>query len=146
MNRGGTLPGGSQSAGTSQPTDSPCTFLSFMFTEAWRLLEVFIPPPPLCLYYYDKTTAGELTHLHLGSGRLDRVSVRLGGRSGMTKLRPWLSWRVPPPPPPPVASLCPVALRSSWKPPRHHPKLKKKNNPFCHVNVLHSLDLRCTFV
>lgn len=40
-------------------------------------------------------TAGELTHLHLGSGRLNTVSARLGGRPIMTKLRPWLSWRVP---------------------------------------------------
>lgn len=66
------------------------------------------------------------------------------GYAVVTKLRPWLSWRVP------ECSSCSFAVShrsllkleatvALW----HHTKNFKA---FCYVNVLHSLNLRCTFV
>lgn len=143
VNRGVTLPCGSQSVGKSQPTDSTCTFLSLMFT-ARRSLEItgilYFFPFVFVLSLQKNLTAGERTHLHLGSGRQNRVSVRLGGRTVMTKLRPRLSWRVSK-----SSSRCfAVSRRSPLKLEASSQTYEKKT--LCHVNVLHSLDLRCTFV
>lgn len=145
MNRGVKLPCGSQSMGKSPAhwlnlyisvVNVYCSLKPGDYWNTFCFLYVLLSLP---IFF----AVGELIHLDLGSWRLEHYFSLSRGCTVVTKLCPWLSWRVP------EYSSCCFAVS-------HCPLLKleatvasyetEKKKTFCHVNVLHSLNLRCTFV
>lgn len=144
--------------GNLQPTDSTCTFLLLMFTARSSLEITGIIF--LCLCFVISTCS---LFFHNGGSKSSWIWDHerwtqfrsVTGFTVVAKLHPWLSWRVPK-----YFFLllcfyfvfffnffkffCSVPLLSAQA--GSHCGIIHNFNPFCYVNVLHSLNLRCTFV
>lgn len=121
--------------GNLRPTDSTCTFLLLMFTACWsqKITGIFSFFPCFVISVY-------FSQFEFRAWRLSAISDCLGDTTVVLKRRPWLSWRVSTQPSSFAASHCPLLKLEATVAPYKTP------DPSCIVNVLHSLNLRCTFV
>lgn len=145
--------------GNLQPTDSTCTFLLLMFTarSSLEITGIFF----FCLCFVISTcslfffTMGEVNPVEFGIMNAEH-------NFGLSRDIPWLQNSIPGSPGecPSTFScccvfilffffnffkfFCSVPLLSAQA--GSHCGIIHNFNPFCYVNVLHSLNLRCTFV
>lgn len=112
VNRGVKLPCGSQSMGEiSSPLTQPVHFCCqcLLLVEAWRLLEFFLY---VLLSIHIFSQWGGVNPFGFGVMKTEHNCSLFWGYSVVTKLRPWLSWRVPNYP----SCFFAVSRCSSWKP------------------------------